>query len=422
MKNKNGFTLIELVAVVVILVILMVIAINMTNKHMESSRINVFLKEANTFARGALSKESVDRDTSLAVDDVFHNSVYGKVCYSVSQSLAGKYVSKTSNEYKGSVEVCYGSDCTYQTKMWITDGKHYIDGLTSASEQSDISTSFSSEYPYSCGVKAIGGGTGGDLTVSDFEYTGSEQVFDVILDGVYALEAWGAQGGEKTAEVEGGYGAYAYAEVSLKRGSKLYINVGEKGTPICTANNDPECRNAYNGGYKGTTNIPGGGGASHIASKSGKIYEDLPKTSFYIVAGGGGGAPGTWPVDNSNMVKHAGAYCNYYRASASWYRCQTGTYAAYGPSSPTFYGGGGGFYGPQDLTDSQLGVGGLSYAHHVADHNASLYCYNCYVDTANVATHKSYLTQNFSEEPISQYAKLGNGHVRITYIENYTES
>lgn len=418
-KNKKGFTLVELIAVIVILILLMIIAINMVNKHMESTKVNAFIKEANTFAKGAMAKEAVDKDSELYADDVFHNTTYGKVCYSITQNSLKKYITKTENTYRGSVEVCYGLDCTYTTKIWITDGKHYIDGLTDPSNQNQVTGSFSTEFPESCGVDAIGSGTGGDLVTAEFDFTNSEKEFLVLKDGVYSLEAWGAQGGTSSADVPGGYGAYAYAEVQLKKGDKLYVNVGQEGTPKCVANNDPECRHSYNGGFKGTTAIPGGGGATSIATKSGLLYENIQKTSIYLVAGGGGGTPGTWGA--GNMVRNAGGYCNYFREAANWYRCQEGTYGGYKPDGTTYYGGGGGIYGPQDLTDSQLGVGGLSFAHHQKDHNAEIYCYNCMVRQDQETNDKTYLTNSASDEPIAKYAKIGNGFARIKYIGTYTE-
>lgn len=419
MKNKKGFTLIELVAVVVILIILMVIAINMVNKHMETTKVNVFIKEANTFAKGAMTKEAVEKDDIIHTDDLFHNALYGKVCYSISQNALKKYVTKTENAYRGSVEVCYGLDCTYATKIWITDGKHYIDGLTDPSSENQVTQSFTTDFPESCGVDAIGSGTGGDLTTAEFDFTGKEQEFLVLKDGVYSLEAWGAQGGTTRVDVQGGYGAYAYTEVQLKKGDRLYVNVGEEGTPKCVSNDDSSCRYSYNGGYKGDTSIGGGGGATHIATKSGQIFEDIPKTAFYIVAGGGASAI-TPPSDNNNYyyensTKNAGAYCSYYDQYGRTY-CQSGQYGAIKPGVYGQIGDGGGIY---NLGDRR--ISGLSYAHNSKDHNSSLYCYGCYVDVNNEATHKSYLTTEVSDEPIARTAKMGNGFARITYIGTFTE-
>ena len=420
-KNKKGFTLVELIAVIVILILLMIIAINMVNKYMESTKVNAFIKEANTFAKGAMSKEAVDKDSELYADDVFHNTTYGKVCYSITQNSLKKYVTKTENTYRGSVEVCYGLDCTYTTKIWITDGKHYIDGLTDPSDQNQVTGSFSTEFPESCGVDAIGGGTGGDLTVADFDFTGGEQEFLVLKDGVYSLEAWGAQGGTTNAQYPGGYGAYAYAEVNLKKGDKLYVNVGEQGGVKCDDVNSPDCKHAYNGGFKPGTINSGGGGATHIATKSGQIFENLPLTVFYIVAGGGGGGVGSdgWSL----VTKNAGAYCNYYSVYQDRWTCQGGRYGANNPNVGNYYGAGGGIYSVSDRTDMNgwFAPGGLSYAHNPKNHNASLYCYNCKVRDDQEANDKSYLTTEVSEEPVSQAAKIGNGFARIKYIGTYTE-
>lgn len=62
-----------------------------------------------------------------------------------------------------------------------------------------------------------------------FDYTGEIVEWTVPKTGYYSLETWGAQGGEATDgtnSARGGYGAYAYGEVLLTQGEKLYINVG----------------------------------------------------------------------------------------------------------------------------------------------------------------------------------------------------
>jgi len=63
----------------------------------------------------------------------------------------------------------------------------------------------------------------------NYEYTGEIQTFTAPQTGIYSLETWGAQGGnatDGTLIARGGYGAYAYGEVYLQEGDKLYINVG----------------------------------------------------------------------------------------------------------------------------------------------------------------------------------------------------
>ena len=67
----------------------------------------------------------------------------------------------------------------------------------------------------------------------EYGYTGSIQTFTAPKDGIYQIEAWGAQGGNADS-ARGGYGAYATGEVYLNQGDTLYIVVGGQ--------------NGYNGG------------------------------------------------------------------------------------------------------------------------------------------------------------------------------
>ena len=102
----------------------------------------------------------------------------------------------------------------------------------------------------------------GDKT---YDYKEEEQIHDVQADGVYIIEAYGAQGGNS-----GGYGGYVKAEVSLKNGDKLYINTGGI--------------NGYNGGggYQNSSYYPGGGATT-------VKYND----ELILISAGGGATGGT---------------------------------------------------------------------------------------------------------------------------------
>lgn len=68
-----------------------------------------------------------------------------------------------------------------------------------------------------------------DETEWNFDYTGEIEEWTAPYTGIYSLETWGAQGGDATDGANiarGGYGAYAYGEVFLQEGDKLYVNVG----------------------------------------------------------------------------------------------------------------------------------------------------------------------------------------------------
>lgn len=432
MKKRKGFTLVELIAVIVILIILMVIAVSMANKHMENSRINVFLKEANTFARGAMQKESVDRDVDLAADDLYHNTNYGRVCYSITQGVLSKYVTKTNNKYQGSVEVCYGLDCEYSTKIWITDGKHYIDGLTDPKDVSQVSGSFTTPYPYSCGQVAIGGGNaGGDMYVANFDYSGKQEEFDVLVDGVYALEVWGAQGGDYNVNNVGGYGAYAYTEVELHRNEKLYINVGGKGPG--TLKSGETQKGGYNGGGLNSSGRGGGGGATSIATKPGLLY-DVPIDYVYIIAGGGAASNG----DVSQFVyRHAGGYTAANTSVGNSCAGDSyGRFGVYGGIRPDVtnaylgYGAGYSVASCYNSSDTWPMAGGTSYVFHPKTKNGVMYCYNCpqshsvccYSQSPfPFSTSRTITFGEYSEDPLPHYSKLGNGYARITYIGEFTE-
>ena len=157
-----------------------------------------------------------------------------------------------------------------------------------------------------------------------FRYTGDIQEFVAPADGVYKLEVWGAQGGVTYAYGEGGY---ATGSVELKRGEKLYVVVGGKGSVTSTLNgSEGTAPGGYNGGgdarvkYNtddGKTRYAGsGGGATHIATKTG-LLKDLESEkgpwdaelgvyrseTILIVAGGGGGCVS---IDSYRMDGEAG--------------------------------------------------------------------------------------------------------------------
>ena len=76
-------------------------------------------------------------------------------------------------------------------------------------------------------------------------------------------------------------------------------------------------------------------------------------------------------------------------------------------------GGGGGFYGG-GAGMYMSGGGGSGYIGNSLLKNKVMYCYNC-KESSEEST-KTISTTNVSEEAISNYAKIGNGYARITYL------
>ncbi|MDO4996493.1 MAG: glycine rich domain-containing protein [Bacilli bacterium] len=287
--------------------------------------------------------------------------------------------------------------------------------------------------------------------VWEFDYQEAEQTFTVPKTGTYKLEVWGASGGNTTSNNKngtGGYGGYAVGTIQLTRGNTYYINVGGKGT-------SGRAEKVIVGGYNGGGNATGvdtaavfsgsGGGATHIASKAGQLKTlEKYKESILIVAGGGGGSIAYYNywADGGSGGGYIG--CNAgeigYGSSYNWQGISTGgtqTSGGVGYSSVANVagengsfgrggdyigvrtsGGGGGYYGG-GASSRQGSGGGSGYIGNPNLTSKIMYCYNCQESTEEAdETHiKTRTTTNVSETPTSNYAKLGNGYAKITYIE-----
>ena len=114
MKNKKGFTLVELLAVIVILAVIILIAVNAVLPQMRKARRNSFIDEAINFAKAA--------ETAYVSDQINGEQ---HLCYSV-KYLQTKYVSKADEKYDGYVKLTIAEDGESITKkIWITDGSNF---------------------------------------------------------------------------------------------------------------------------------------------------------------------------------------------------------------------------------------------------------------------------------------------------------
>lgn len=285
-------------------------------------------------------------------------------------------------------------------------------------------------------------------TVWNFDYTGSEQTFTVPCSGTYKLETWGAAGGGYSDS--GGYGGYSVGNVELNTKSVLYISSGESGQSSYEESLD----GTFNGGggsiYQSgfVRYFSSGGGATHIATKSGLLSTLSDSvSSILIVSGGGGGGyyqaynplinskggSGGGYIGTNGVMSYQGwgsygyggtqtsggyALCDDTTCSNnSWPRDKYGI-AGFGyggvnsilPSS----GGGGGFYGGGSSNHVQGAGGGSSYIGNTSLTNKAMYCYNC-TESNDVST-KTISTTCTNETPTENCAKIGNGYAKITLI------
>ena len=250
------------------------------------------------------------------------------------------------------------------------------------------------------------------LSDGEFAATNKEYEFTVAVTGYYRLEAWGAEGGSASSG-RGGYGGYTTGIAYLTKGTKLYINVGGKGTNAST--NNIEYQGGYNGGGsgKGTSDYKaaGGGGATHIAVKSGLLSTfQTSLQDVLIVAGGGGGAgyytgnyyghggEGGGLQGNSGVIMgNTDGVTAVGIGGTQTTGANFGQGANNGSNGP---GGGGGFYGGKSANTYRGAGGGSGYV-GVLD-EAETYGYD----------------GTISEEAQSYSAKQGNGYAKITYIGN----
>lgn len=163
--------------------------------------------------------------------------------------------------------------------------------------------------------------------------------------------------------------------------------------------------------------VSGGGGGAHIHA-NGKSY-----------GGNGGGYKGTSPM---NIYQHPqyGVNCSPGTGGTQTEGGQlgkgdtasgsNGNRGVGGSSKETSYGsgGGGGYFGGASglsaYACSYSASGGSGYIANSRLKNKAMYCYDC--DTSDDPDTKTITTKNVSATPKSEYAKIGNGHVRITYL------
>lgn len=308
----------------------------------------------------------------------------------------------------------------------------------------------------------------------NFDYTGAEQNLVVPHTGYYKLEVWGAQGGggevvsgggyTKTAG-RGGYGAYSVGVVNLNKDTRVYVNVGGRGSMCKLTGGACAGSGGYNGGgyawsnyssgYGGGQETSGGGGATHVATATGLLANLASnKTSVLIVgAGGGGGGAvslqvtpaegvggdgggnvGVYGFDGTignGFSGRGGAFCGFGANQSDGGGNGVGIsvgrgYFGHGGEYATAIqccgnsGGGAGWYGGgASLRGHGGGGGGSSYIGATSLVSGAgvvkhMTCFECVTSSDNNTRTNS--NSNASETATADYAKKGNGYAKITYL------
>ena len=270
---------------------------------------------------------------------------------------------------------------------------------------------------------------------ADFDYTGNEQTAN-LLPGTYKLETWGAAGGyaydidRKTGD--GGYGGYSTGNITFENKTTVYINVGGEGESNKQTEN---AKGGYNGGSDSTkwankdgTGLytGGGGGATHIAKKTGLLKDLESDIDEILIVSGAGGGGDYYPLWNNCSTGGSGGGISGNNAVTSESNgrrentagMQSSGYA-FGTAGTTFTsdstgGSGGGFYGGKSENIHATGAGGSGYIGNDLLTDKHMAGYN--VETSDAEKTKTISVNVASESPAADTAKKGNGYARITNL------
>ena len=268
MKNKKGFTLVELLAVIIVLIIIMLIAINVITEYTKKSKESAIRADAIAYIKYLTDKageelaEESDLDTGIfSIDELREKGI----------KLNGR---EPDSGYVFISDYKVMGYCLKYASFKITDinDKGELNKGDCSPDISEFGINAPSiEYPFN----------------GNSNYT-----FIAPSDGVYLFELWGAQGNDPNkGRSSGGKGGYTSGVISLEKGTKFYIYVGEHRSDRSASFNagttgGSSSDTANGGGVCGY----GGGGATDVRLTPGSWDNDTSLKSRIMVAGGGGGA------------------------------------------------------------------------------------------------------------------------------------
>lgn len=152
LKNKKGFTLVELLAVIVILAVIIVIASSSVGGLMTDARKNALAIEGNELVNAAKNAYQL----AILNGDVQTQDA----CFSLEYLYKKDYFSKgRTNNYTGSVLV-YREDNIVKYSFWISNGSYVVAGVSGATGKNGVSGATASE---TCGKDAS------DTTIKKFD-------------------------------------------------------------------------------------------------------------------------------------------------------------------------------------------------------------------------------------------------------------
>lgn len=401
MNNKKGFTLIEVLAIIILLGIIIVIIAPKVVNTIRDSKKKSYEASVNNIVK-SLNSIAIDKKANLvsfegcSID--FDNDV------------------NTCTDLKYSGELPTSGSITVDRDGNVNGSVGYGDNIFEVRNNKYTIISNGTEFV--------------------FDYTGGEQTFKVVTSGYYKLETWGAQGGNTNGNNSGsgGSGGYSTGIISLNTTDILYINVGGQGSGKlnnsgCVGSPNGFCSGGYNGGgnswYVSNEMWGSGGGATHIALKSGLLSSLENNVDKVLIVSGGGGGAYAFSGGSAGGINGVNGYLREAYAqsiggtqSAGGTGQQSGSFGLGGSISNrnNGTGGGAGFYGAGSALASSSG-GGSSYIGNSRLINKYMTCFQCQ-ESGDVSTKTISVNDEskVTEEPISGNPKKGNGFAKITYL------
>ncbi len=143
--NKNGFTLVELLAVIVIMGILMMVAIPSISRTIENSRKDTFMDIAKTYATSASTAWSADgiacggTEASALAAGTYYIQVDSDDNFLLDQGGTSSWGNKPVRVLI-KVVTAAGTDGVMKPKFYVSmsDDTHYVDGIGEDLEYSAI--------------------------------------------------------------------------------------------------------------------------------------------------------------------------------------------------------------------------------------------------------------------------------------------
>lgn len=230
-KDKRGFTFVELSAVIGIIAIIVSIALPLTIKAVGNARVKMMKNQEELLSL-------VGKDYFLDNREMLPEQT-GKISTITLATLVKEGYTQEVKDYKK--EIC-DHNKSYIEVYKVKKGQYQYYTYLECNNYVTGNVKIGQEYL--------------------FDYSQAEQTFTAPANGMYQIEAWGAQG-----EGPGGEGGYVSGDIYLRAGDTLYIQTG---------------------GIDGTN-----GGGSGVYSGGGATTIKYTNKIIIAAAGGGGGIGGT---------------------------------------------------------------------------------------------------------------------------------